>query len=77
VRPARLPHGPIFTIINDLYNNNYELYINIINRRNIHNDTKDPKIKREIAREISRINHDRAKKLLFKILEENIEGWWD
>jgi len=30
-----------------------------------------------IAMNISHINHDRARKLLFKIMEENIEGWWD
>ena len=30
-----------------------------------------------IAINIGRINHDRAKKLLFKILEKNIESWWD
>ena len=26
---------------------------------------------------MSRINHNRARKLLFKIMEENIECWWD
>jgi hypothetical protein len=26
---------------------------------------------------IAYLNHDRARKLLFKIMEENIEGWWD
>lgn len=30
-----------------------------------------------IARNIAHLNHDRARKLLFKIMEENIEGWWD
>jgi hypothetical protein len=30
-----------------------------------------------IAMSIGHINHDRARKLLFKIMEENIEGWWD
>ena len=30
-----------------------------------------------IAMTIAHINHDRARKLLFKILEQNIEGWWD
>jgi hypothetical protein len=30
-----------------------------------------------IAINISHINHDRARKLLFKILEKNIERWWD
>lgn len=33
--------------------------------------------KRIIAMNIGHINHDRARKLLFKIMEENIEGWWD
>jgi hypothetical protein len=30
-----------------------------------------------IAMQIARTNHDRARKLLFNILEKNIEGWWD
>lgn len=30
-----------------------------------------------IAMNISHINHKRAKKLLFKLMEENIEKWWD
>ncbi len=33
--------------------------------------------KQVIAMNIAHINHDRARKLLFKIMEENIEGWWD
>jgi hypothetical protein len=33
--------------------------------------------KHRIAMYMSRINHKRAHKLLFKILEENIEKWWD
>ena len=34
-------------------------------------------MKRIIAMNIAHMNHDRARKLLFKIMEENIEGWWD
>ena len=30
-----------------------------------------------IAMNIAHINHDRARKLLFKIMEQNIERWWD
>jgi hypothetical protein len=30
-----------------------------------------------IAFNIARINEDRAHKLLFKILEQNIKKWWD
>ncbi len=33
--------------------------------------------KQVIAMNIGYINHGRARKLLFKIMEENIEGWWD
>lgn len=34
-------------------------------------------MKRLIAMNISHYNHNRARKLLFKIMEENIEGWWN
>lgn len=33
--------------------------------------------KHVIAMNIAHLNHDRARKLLFRIMEENIEGWWD
>lgn len=33
--------------------------------------------KRSIARNISIINHIRAKKLLFKIIEQDMHKWWD
>ena len=33
--------------------------------------------KQRIAMNIGRYNHERARKLLFKIMEENIEDWWD
>lgn len=33
--------------------------------------------KKRIAMNIGHINHDRARKLLFKIMESQIEGWWD
>lgn len=34
-------------------------------------------VKKVIAMNIAHINQDRARKLLFKIIEENIERWWD
>jgi hypothetical protein len=37
----------------------------------------ESEMKRIIAMNIGHINHDRARKLLFKIMEQNIEGWWD
>jgi hypothetical protein len=33
--------------------------------------------KQIIAMNIAHINHNRARKLLFKIMEQNIESWWD
>jgi len=33
--------------------------------------------KQIIAMNMARVNHDRARKLLFKIMEQNIERWWD
>jgi hypothetical protein len=33
--------------------------------------------KMRIAMNIAHINHDRARKLLFKIMEENMERWWN
>lgn len=37
----------------------------------------EEKSKQLIAMEISHENQKRCKRLLFKILEEHIEGWWD
>jgi len=34
-------------------------------------------MKRIIAMNIAQVNQERVHKLLFKILEENIRGWWD
>jgi hypothetical protein len=38
---------------------------------------EDDKDKHQIASNIAHINHNRARKLLFKIMEQNIERWWD
>lgn len=38
---------------------------------------KDEINKEVIAINMGHINHNRAKRLLFKIMEENIEKWWD
>ena len=35
------------------------------------------KSKQLIAMEIAHDNQDRSRKLLFKLLEQNIERWWD
>jgi hypothetical protein len=38
---------------------------------------KTDKDNQHIAMEIAVNNQERSRKLLFKIMEENIEGWWD
>jgi hypothetical protein len=38
---------------------------------------KTDKDTHHIAIEIARNNQERSRKLLFKIMEENISGWWD
>jgi hypothetical protein len=38
---------------------------------------EDENYKQRIAMNIGRYNHKKARKLLFLIMEENIEGWWD
>lgn len=37
----------------------------------------DPTDKHRIALEIAHMNQDRCKTLLFKIMNDHIEGWWD
>lgn len=37
----------------------------------------DSEMKKIIAMNIAYINHGRAKKLLFKVMRDNIESWWD
>jgi len=37
----------------------------------------DPTDKHRIALEIAHMNQDRCRQLLFKIMSEHIEGWWD
>jgi hypothetical protein len=57
----------------DDYFNKYPLVYKEVVCQHIHNNPD----KYRIAMYMSRINHDRARKLLFKLIEENIEGWWD
>ena len=40
-------------------------------------DVVQPEIRKVIAMKMAHINDDRARKLLFKIMEENITSWWD
>lgn len=59
------------------YFNKYPLiYKRVINGEGIFT-IKEKDKERTIAMNIGNINQERAHKLLFKILEENILGWWD
>lgn len=43
----------------------------------IYKQIEDKSDRRRVAFKMGRINHNRARKLLFNILEQNIEAWWD
>jgi len=53
------------------------IYKRVLNGEGIFSRDGRESDKEIIALNIGHINHERAKKLLFKIMEENIEGWWD
>ena len=66
----------LFTIEQSVTEENFEAYFN--KYPNIYDSIKKQwgKEDEDIAVEMGIINHSRAKHLLFKILEENIEKWW-
>jgi hypothetical protein len=41
------------------------------------NGRDESDMKRILAMNIAHLNHDRARKLLFKIMESEVEKWWD
>ena len=53
------------------------IYKRVLNGEGVFNREGREDNKQIIAMNIAHINHDRARKLLFKIMEENIERWWD
>ena len=53
------------------------IYKRVLNGEGVFRREGREEDKQVIAMNISHINHDRARKLLFKIMEENIERWWD
>lgn len=57
----------------DDYFSKYPLVYKEVVSQHIHENLD----KHRIAMYMSRINHDRARKLLFKVMERNIERWWD
>ena len=53
------------------------IYKRVLNGEGVFGREGRKEDKQVIAMNIAHINHDRARKLLFKIMEENIERWWD
>lgn len=53
------------------------IYKRVLNGEGVFNLEGREEDKQIIAMNIGHINHERARKLLFKIMEENIERWWD
>ena len=53
------------------------IYKRVMNCEGVFNREGREDDKHIIAMNIAHINHDRARKLLFKLIEQHIEGWWD
>jgi hypothetical protein len=53
------------------------IYKRVLNGEGVFGREGREEDKQVIAMNIGHINHDRARKLLFKIMEEHIERWWD
>jgi len=64
---------------NDYFKKYPLIYKRVINGEGIFkfDNVVDFENKQRIAMNIGHINHDRARKLLFKLMEQNIERWWD
>jgi hypothetical protein len=67
-------HPGSYEMVNKLISEHYDNYFKKYPRIYKQVTGKD---KHEIAFQISRINEERAHKLLFTILEQNIRRWWD
>lgn len=53
------------------------IYKRVLNGEGIFNREERLEDKQIIAMNMGHINHDRARKLAFKLMERNIEKWWD
>ena len=55
------------------------IYKRVINGERVFkfDNVVDTESKQRIAMNIGHINHNRANKLLFKLMEENMQKWWD
>jgi hypothetical protein len=69
--------------LNDFFKKYPLVYKKIVTDKKYHifkidnEDLTSYDVKSRIALNIGRYNHERARKLLFKILSENIERWWN
>jgi len=69
--------------LNDFFKKYPLVYKKIVTNKKYHifkmdnEDLTSYEVKSRIALNIGRYNHERARKLLFKILSENIERWWN
>jgi len=69
--------------LNDFFKKYPLVYKKIITNKKYHifkienDDLTSYEVKSRIALNIGRYNHERARKLLFKVLSENIESWWN
>jgi len=64
----------LFQLKTETISENFDEYFKKYLR--IYKSIDSKECKAGIAMKIGNINHNRAKKLLFKILENNIEKWW-
>lgn len=62
--------------LNDYFNKYPRVYKHVVTKHDLE-ESDDQEARARIAFYIARTNHERAHKLLFKILEQNIQGWWD
>jgi len=69
--------------LNDFFKKYPLVYKKIVTDKKYHifkidnEDLTSYEVKSRIALNIGRYNHERARKLLFKTLSENIERWWN
>jgi hypothetical protein len=68
---------PVWEKFDDYFKKYPLIYKRVMNGEGVFSLKGREDDKHVIAMNIAHLNHDRARKLLFKIMEENIEGWWD
>lgn len=61
----------------DYFKKYHLIYKRVLNGEGVFGREGRKEDKQIIAMNIGHINHDRARKLLFKLMEQNIECWWD